>query len=161
MEKGYISKDGHAQLAAELHRLRSVERPRIVDEVAAAAAQGDRSENAEYIYGKKKLREIDRRSRFLMKRLEVLQPIDADSPRGNKVFFGAWVQFEDEEGDSRVVRILGEDEVNLDRGHISYRSPIGRMLLGKQESDSVLVDSPSGRREVVITKVHYGATWEP
>jgi transcription elongation factor GreB len=157
--KGYISREGHARLVEELSRLRSVERPKIVEEVSAAAAQGDRSENAEYIYGKKKLREIDRRTRFLEKRLDSLQVMDADQPREKgRCYFGAWVTVEDEEGRERVYRILGVDEVDMDRGVISYVSPLGRALLGKREGDDVIVKSPSGDREWSVTRVQYGAS---
>jgi transcription elongation factor GreB len=158
VEKGYISKDGHARLVAELHQLRSVERPRMVDEVAAAAAQGDRSENAEYIYGKKRLREIDRRTRWLMKRLDELLPIDPATPRGSRCFFGAWVEVEEDGKSLKRLRILGEDEVDLAAGVISYRSPLGRALLGREEGDSVGVESPTGRREFSLLRVHYGAS---
>jgi transcription elongation factor GreB len=157
VEKGYISREGHARLLAELQHLRSVARPRMVDEVAAAAAQGDRSENAEYIYGKKRLREIDRRTRWLEKRLDALEVVDADAPRATgKVHFGAWVTVADEEGEERTFRVLGQDEVDLDRGAISYISPLGRGLLGKCEGDTITVKSPSGDREFTVLRVQYG-----
>jgi transcription elongation factor GreB len=157
MTTEYISKEGQARLLAELSHLRSVERPKIVDEVSAAAAQGDRSENAEYIYGKKRLREIDRRTRWLEKRLESLTVVDADQPRkGEKCFFGAYVTVEDEDGNERSYRILGADEVDADHGIISYKSPLGRALLGKSVGDAVVVQSPSGVRELTLTSVQYG-----
>ncbi|MCC6647822.1 MAG: transcription elongation factor GreB [Polyangiaceae bacterium] len=157
MEKGYISRAGHARLTAELSHLRHVERPKIVEEVAAAAAQGDRSENAEYIYGKKRMREIDRRMRFLDRRLDALVPMDVDAPRDtDKAYFGAWVTVEDEVGAPRTVRILGPDEVDPDAGAISYQSPLGRALLGKRPGDELTVRSPGGERVVYVTNVQYG-----
>jgi transcription elongation factor GreB len=156
--KGYISLEGHRRLAAELTRLRTVERPKIVDEVAFAAAQGDRSENAEYIYGKKRLREIDRRTRWLEKRLEGLEPVEVDLPRQEgRCFFGAWVHVEDEDGKAATYRIMGEDEIDSARGYISYRSPLGRVLLGKRAGDVCEVQTPSGPREVALVGVRYGA----
>lgn len=158
MQKEYISRQGHARILAELTRLRFVERPRIVEEVAAAAAQGDRSENAEYIYGKKKLREIDRRTRFLEKRLELLTPVDVDAPRASeRCFFGAWVTLEDEDGALLTLRILGPDETDADQGHISYLAPMGRALLGKSLGDSFVVRSPGGERSYMVADVQYGA----
>jgi transcription elongation factor GreB len=162
MEKDYISRQGHARLMAERVRLHSVDRPKIVDEVAAAAAQGDRSENAEYIYGKKKLREIDRRMRWIDKRLEVLTPVDADAPRAStRCYFGARVTVEDEDGQVRQLRVLGADETDADQGIISYRSPMGRALLGKSTGDSFVVKSPSGDREYTLTDVQYGPGVSP
>jgi transcription elongation factor GreB len=156
LEKDYISREGWDRLAGELERLRRVERPKIVDEVSTAAAQGDRSENAEYIYGKKRLREIDRRTRWLEKRLGSLQVFEVERPPGEgRCYFGAWVTVEDEDGVERRVRILGVDEADLDRGHISYRSPLGRALLGKREGDTIVVRTPSGEREVSVTSVQY------
>lgn len=159
MPSEYISRQGHARLLAELTRLRSVDRPAIVDEVAAAAAQGDRSENAEYIYGKKKLREIDRRMGFLERRLQALTPVDADAPRdADRCFFGAWVTLEDEDGNVRTVRVVGVDEIDLDRGFISYRSPLGHALLNKSVGDAVKIITPRGEREYLVTKVQYGSS---
>lgn len=157
MEKDYISRAGHARLVAERIHLHSVERPRIVDEVSVAAAHGDRSENAEYIYGKKKLREIDRRLRWLDSRLEAVTVIDADAPRqSDKCYFGAHVTIEDEDGQERRLRVLGVDEADADRGVVSFRSPIGRALLGKAIGDSFVVKSPGGDRSYTLTDVQYG-----
>lgn len=158
MQQEYISRQGHARLLAEFGHLRSVERPKIVDEVAAAAAQGDRSENAEYIYGKKKLREIDRRLRFLQKRLDVLTPVDVDAPRDSeRCFFGAWITLEDEDdGRTQTLRILGADETNADLGFISYQSPMGRALLGKSLGDRIVVRSPGGERSYIVADIQYG-----
>lgn len=152
----YITPEGAKRLAAELDGLLRRERPKIVDEVAAAAAQGDRSENAEYIYGKKKLREIDRRIRFLTKRLEsavVVKPEDRRDP--NVVYFGAWVEVEDEDGERKRYRIVGEDEIEPKSGLISWRSPLGRALLKKRVDDVVVFHRPAGEVELVIVDVKY------
>ena len=109
----YITKEGAKRLQDELAHLRSKERPKVVQEVSDAAAQGDRSENAEYIYGKKRLREIDRRMRFLTKRLEAAAVVDPRADAGGKVVFGAWVDLEDENGDAKTYRIVGEDEIGI------------------------------------------------
>ncbi|HEY1960054.1 MAG TPA: transcription elongation factor GreB [Polyangiaceae bacterium] len=150
----YITREGAKKLQAEVARLR-VERPKIVQDVADAAAQGDRSENAEYIYGKRKLREIDRRIHFLTKRLEVAQVVE---PREGetRVFFGATVEVEDEDGKRAVYRIVGEDEIDLARGDVSWRSPIGRALLKKEDGDTVMLHRPSGAVELTIVAVRYG-----
>src|SRR5579863_6932248 len=138
-DPNYITPEGAKRLQEELAQLRSKERPKVVQEVADAAAQGDRSENAEYIYGKKRLREIDRRMRFLTQRLEsaVLVSPDEARPEG-KVFFGAVVSVEDEDGTRTRYQIVGEDEIDLTRGRVSWRSPIGRILLKKEVGDTVL-----------------------
>jgi transcription elongation factor GreB len=162
VDKAYISREGHARLLAELDTLRRVTRPKIVDEVSTAAAMGDRSENAEYIYGKKKLREIDRRTRWIEKRLERLEVTDAEAPRGDRIFFGAWVTVESDNEDgariSRVLRVMGEDEVDLALGYISYRSPLGRALLKREMGDTVVVLTPRGEMEYDVTDVQYGAS---
>lgn len=155
--KAYISLAGHRRLAAELTRLRTVERPKVVDEVSTAAAMGDRSENAEYIYGKKRLREIDRRTRWLEKRLESIEAVDVDRPRAEgRCFFGAWVRVEDEDGKAATYRIMGEDEIDAALGYISYRSPLGRALLGKRAGEVCEVQTPAGPREVEVVGVSYG-----
>lgn len=150
----YITPEGARRLSEELARLRS-ERPRVVQEVADAAAQGDRSENAEYIYGKKKLREIDRRMRFLTYRLKDAVVVDPKQQRGDKVFFGATVEVEDEDGARATYRIVGEDEVDSANGDISYKSPIGRALIGKRVDDVITVRRPSGEVELSILTVRY------
>jgi transcription elongation factor GreB len=124
--------------------------------VADAAAQGDRSENAEYIYGKKRLREIDRRMRFLTKRLEAAVVVAPDAQSGARVFFGAHVSVEDEDGKATRYQIVGEDEIDLARGRVSWRSPIGRALLKKTTGDTVLLRRPSGEIELTIVEVRYG-----
>jgi transcription elongation factor GreB len=152
----YITPAGARKLSEELANLRSVERPRIVQEVADAAAQGERSENAEYIYGKKKLREIDRRMRYLTKRLESAVVVDPAQQRGDKVFFGATVEVEEESGARHAYQIIGEDEIDSKAGKISWRSPMGRALLGKRAGDVVLVHRPAGEVEIEILSVRYG-----
>jgi transcription elongation factor GreB len=152
----YITPEGWKRIAAEHERIWSVERPRIVAEVEAAAALGDRSENAEYIYGKRKLRELDRRLRFLSQRLDELTVVDPKPHPSGRAYFGAWVRVEDEEGEERVYRLVGPDEADAPRGRISVEAPLGRALLGKAEGDVVRVERPAGAAEVTIVEV----TWE-
>jgi transcription elongation factor GreB len=139
----YITAAGARRLQEELAHLRSKERPKIVQEVADAAAQGDRSENAEYIYGKKKLREIDRRMHYLTKRLETAVVVAAEERPDGRVFFGATVDVEDEDGTVCTYRIVGEGETDPKAGHISWRSPLGRALLNKKEGDAVTFRKPA------------------
>jgi transcription elongation factor GreB len=155
-DPNYITPEGAKRLQEELAELRSRERPKVVTEVADAAAQGDRSENAEYIYGKKRLREIDRRMRFLTKRLEAAVVVAPDAQSGDRVFFGAHVSVEDEDGKATRYQIVGEDEIDLARGRVSWRSPIGRALLKKTTGDTVLLRRPSGEIELTIVEVRYG-----
>src|SRR5262245_64495979 len=122
--KAYITPEGAKKLRAELDQLWTVERPRVTQEVADAAAQGDRSENAEYIYGKRRLREIDRRVRFLSKRLDEVTVVSEPPSDPKRVFFGAWVELEDEEGEHVTYRIVGPDESNVERGWISMEAPV-------------------------------------
>ena len=161
-EPNYITREGARKLQQELADLRTRQRPKIVQEVADAAAQGDRSENAEYIYGKRKLREIDRRMHWLTRRLESATVVEPRAPDGNgdRVFFGAVVQVEDEDGTRTTYRIVGEDEIDLKRGHISWRSPLGRVLLKRREGDAVLFRRPSGEIELTIVSVRYGDATE-
>ena len=156
-EPNYITPGGAKRLQAELSHLRSRERPKVVQEVADAAAQGDRSENAEYIYGKKRLREIDRRIHFLTKRLEAAVVVDPNERTNDKIFFGATVEVEDEDGKKTKYQIVGEDEIDLDQGRISWRSPLGRVLLKKSEGEVVTLRRPSGEIELTIVRVCYGA----
>jgi transcription elongation factor GreB len=153
----YITKLGARRLSEELGHLRTVERPRVVTEVADAAAQGDRSENAEYIYGKKRLREIDRRMRYLTKRLESAVVVEPAEQKGDKIFFGATVDVEDDDGAALVYVIVGEDESDGKRRHVSWRSPIGRALLGRRAGDVVTVPRPIGDLELSIVAVRYVA----
>jgi transcription elongation factor GreB len=155
-DPNYITPEGARRLSDELVRLRTVERPKTVHEVADAAAQGDRSENAEYIYGKKRLREIDRRLNFLAKRLDNAVVVDPKAQRGDKVFFGATVEVEDEAGARSTYVIVGEDETDSAKGRISWRSPVGRALLGKKAGDVVLVRRPAGETEIEVVSVRYG-----
>ncbi len=152
----YVTPAGHLKLVQEHSHLVKRERPRVVQEVAEAAAQGDRSENAEYIYGKKRLREIDRRVRFLEQRLDAAQIVDPKAQtRRDRVFFGATVQVEDEVGLPRTWTIVGEDETDADTGRISHRSPIGQALLGKGLDDEIKVRTPGGERVYLICAIAY------
>jgi transcription elongation factor GreB len=154
----YITPAGHARLVNEVEQLQRVERPRIVQEVADAAAQGDRSENAEYIYGKKRLREIDRRLNFLARRLKNVQVVDPAQQSGDRVFFGAYVEVEDEEARTLSYQIVGEDEVDPTAGKISWKSPLGRALLKKRAGDTVTIKRPGGEEmEYTLLAVRYGA----
>lgn len=153
----YITPQGFAALADE-HRLIWTElRPRIVAEVEAAAALGDRSENAEYLYGKKKLRELDRRLRFLSQKLDSLTVLEPAPHPSGRAFFGAWVTVELEDGDERVFRLVGADEFDVARGLLSVDSPLGRALLGKAAGDTALVHRPAGPAEVTVLSV----AWTP
>ena len=154
--RDYITVEGHKKLSEELDRLLRVERPKVVKGVADAAAEGDRSENAEYIYGKKKLREIDKRIEYITKRLDVLSVVTDVPPEGTrKVFFGAWVELEDDEGKRITYRIVGADESDAERGFISIASPVARALLGKQVGDEVSVRRPKGEVSFAIQSVRY------
>jgi transcription elongation factor GreB len=154
----YITPAGYAKLTDELEYLRRTERPRIVQEVADAAAQGDRSENAEYIYGKRRLREIDRRMRFLAERLKHVQVVDPAKQSGERVVFGAIVDLEDEDGNASTWQIVGEDETDPQKGLISWKSPLGRALIKKTEGDSVNVKRPTGESiEYTIAAVRFAA----
>lgn len=148
-----ITPEGAERLRRELERLWKVERPRVTREVAAAAAHGDRSENAEYIYGKRRLREIDSRIRFLTSRLESVEVVEGGGARDGRVYFGAWVTVEDAEGGRSRYRLVGSDETDVDAGHISVASPLGRALLGRREDDEVEVARPAGRKIYTIVCV--------
>ena len=151
----YVTPEGYRRLEEEAERLWNVERPKLARAVAEAAAEGDRSENAEYIYGKKKLAEVDRRLAFLGKRLDVLTIVDARTDDESRVFFGAWVTLEDEGGDRVTYRIVGPDETDADRGFISIESPVGKALLKKEEGDEVTVRRPKGDKTFEIVAVSY------
>lgn len=152
----YITPEGEQVLREELQFLWKQKRPEVTQAVREAAAQGDRSENAEYIYGKKQLREIDRRIRFLSKRLEELTVVDRLPDDREKVFFGAWVTVENEEGEEQTYRLVGADEFDLARGYLSINSPMARALIGKRLDDDVSVRTPEGWTSVVVTAIHYG-----
>ncbi|MEX1994007.1 MAG: transcription elongation factor GreB [Steroidobacteraceae bacterium] len=151
----YSTPEGARRLRAELDLLWTVERPLVTRAVAEAAAQGDRSENAEYIYGKRRLREIDRRVRYLRGRLDGLKIVsDAPSDRG-RVFFGAWVTIEDDSGATRRHRIVGPDEFDRAPGYISMDSPLGRALLGKRIGESVEIELPAGWQKFTVVGIDY------
>jgi len=152
----YLTPEGAKKLQAELSNLLHVERPRVVQEVSDAAAQGDRSENAEYIYGKKRLREIDRRIRFLTKRLDSAVVVKSDEPKRDVVFFGATVEVEDEDGGRKRYQIVGPDEVAPSEGRISFQSPLGKALLKRRVGDVVVVRRPAGEIELQICAISYG-----
>jgi transcription elongation factor GreB len=151
----YITPEGAKKLQSELADLRSRQRPVVVQDVADAAAQGDRSENAEYIYGKKKLREIDRRMHWLTKRLESASVVVPREDGVAAVFFGAYVEIEDEDGERTTYRIVGEDEIDLQKRHISWRSPLGRTLLKRRAGDVVLFRRPNGEVEITVISIRY------
>ncbi len=151
----FITPEGHERLRAELERLWRDERPRVTHEVSEAAALGDRSENAEYIYGKKKLREIDRRMRYLGKLLDDLTIVRSSPEQQGRVFFGAWVTLEDEDGEQRRYRIVGPDELDVRAGKVSVDSPMARALLGKRVDDEVTVVAPRGRTTYTVLAIEY------
>ncbi|MCU0976425.1 MAG: transcription elongation factor GreB [Steroidobacteraceae bacterium] len=153
----YITPAGLRRLRDELDQLWRVERPEVTRAVAEAAAQGDRSENAEYTYGKRRLREIDRRVRFLRKRLEGMVVVNAPPADPRRVYFGAWVTLEDEDGNERRHRITGPDEFDLAPAWISVDSPLARALLGKRVDDEISVELAGGTQRWVITAIEYEA----
>ena len=155
----YITPEGAKRLRDELHELWHDERPRVTAAVAAAAAQGDRSENAEYTYGKKRLHEIDRRVRFLRKRLEGMVIVDVAAEQGRRdrerVYFGAWVQLEHADGSLRWYRLVGPDEFDLASDYVSMDSPLGKTLLGKRLDDEITVVLPAGAQTFTVIAVSY------
>ena len=153
--KQFITAAGLKKLRAELDFLWKVERPRVTSEVGAAAALGDRSENAEYIYGKRRLREIDKRLEFLAKRLDKLQVFHVPAKEPDKVTFGAWVTLEDEDGATVHYQLVGPDEFDVSLGKIGVASPVGGALLGKEEGDDVVVERPRGRTIFTIMAISY------
>lgn len=162
-----ITPVGLDRIRRELEWLQKSERPTVVREVAYAASLGDRSENAEYIFGKKRLRSIDSRMRFLMKALDQVRIIDPATISGSQVRFGATVVVADEDGNEQTWRLYGEHEVDVDRGVLSWRSPLARALIGKSEGDDVRFKAPQGLRELEICEVRYEAQeplpadWKP
>jgi len=152
----YITPEGEQALRAELHQLWKVERPEVTEAVHEAAKNGDRSENGDYIYGKRRLREIDSRVRFLQKRLDELQVVDRPPADTGKIFFGARVTLENEAGDEYHWRIVGPDEFDLAARKLSMDSPMARALLGKSVDDEVRVRSPSGDQVYHVTGIGYG-----
>lgn len=154
-EKYYITPEGARTLRRELEYLWREKRPEVTQVVSDAAALGDRSENADYIYGKKQLREIDKRIRYLSKRIDNLEVVDRTPNDQDKIFFGAWIRLEDETGEISELRIVGADEFDLKKGWISLNSPMAKSLLGKRKGDDVLVQRPIGDLEMHIVDVRY------
>lgn len=156
--KNYITPQGYAHLRAELLDLIDSERPKVVEIVYWAASNGDRSENGDYLYGKKRLREIDRRIRFLTKRLEIAEVVDPRIHHGSdQVFFGATVTYMDDLGVQRTITIMGIDEADSRQAQVSWVSPVARALLKAREGDEVALSTPSGMRLLEITEVRYPA----
>jgi transcription elongation factor GreB len=154
--KNYITPRGLQTLRDELQELTRVERPKVVEVVSWAAGNGDRSENGDYIYGKKRLREIDRRIRFLTKRIEIAQIVDpAQQKNHDQVFFGATVTYAAADGTERTVRIVGIDEADLSRGEVSWVSPIAKALLKAREGDTVNLRTPAGLEAVEVVEIRY------
>lgn len=154
----YSTPEGAARLRAELDELWRVERPRVTEAVSAAAAQGDRSENAEYTYGKKRLREIDRRVRHLRKRLDGLVIVDKPPADPGRVYFGAWVELESAAGDELLlVRVVGPDEFDMDPRYLSMDAPLGRALLGRRLDEEFSVQAPGGERSYVVVSIRYAS----
>ena len=155
--KNYITPEGYASLKAEFDLLYKTERPKVVADVAWAASNGDRSENADYIYGKRRLRQIDARLKFLMKRMDHAEIVDPIRQQGlEKVFFGAWVTLYDLDKDSEVTyRIVGQDELDPSKGYISWISPLAKALLGKGEGEAVKVATPGGLGEFEVVGISY------
>ncbi|RZL91725.1 MAG: transcription elongation factor GreB [Variovorax sp.] len=160
--KNYMTPGGYARLRAELLHLMDEERPKVVEAVHWAAKNGDRSENGDYLYGKKRLREIDRRIRFLTKRLEVAEVTDPSVHYGSdQIFFGASVRYVDETGDERTVTILGIDEANSAQSQVSWIAPIARALLKAREGDVVKLATPGGVHEIEVLAVGYPPPPDP
>ena len=153
----YITPEGAKRLRAELDELWRIERPRVTQAVAEAAAQGDRSENAEYTYGKRRLREIDRRVRYLRKRLAVMTVVDQTPADPHRVYFGAWVTVEAQDGEEHRYRIVGPDETDREPGYISMDSPLARALLGRRLDDEVTAELPGGLHRFLIVTIDYEA----
>jgi len=154
--KNYMTPQGFARMREELMTLMRKERPEVVQVVSWAAANGDRSENGDYLYGKKRLREIDRRIRFLSKRLERSEVVDpAKRPKTDQVFFGATVTYANSRNEERTVKIVGVDEVDPGKGHVSWISPIARAVMRAHEGDVVSMKTPAGEEEIEILEVRY------
>lgn len=152
----YITPEGAARLRRELDELWRVKRPAVTRAVAEAAAQGDRSENAEYIYGKKQLAEIDRRVRYLRRRLTGIKVVDEAPSDTSRVFFGAWFELTDDGGGSKEYRLVGPDEFDFAPEYVSIDSPLGRAVLGKPLDAQIVVPTPEGERSYEVTRVRYG-----
>ena len=156
--KNYMTPEGHAKLRAELLQLLDVERPQVVETVAWAAKNGDRSENGDYLYGKKRLREIDRRIRFLTRRLDIAEVVDPSAHHGgDRVYFGATVVYADAAGAERTITIKGIDEAESSRGEVSWIAPVARALLKARVGDEVTVATPGGAERIEVVEVRYPA----
>jgi transcription elongation factor GreB len=153
----YITPGGARRLKEELHRLLATDRPEVVRTVSWAASNGDRSENGDYIYGKRRLREIDRRIRFLQKRLEAARVVDPLAQKGDRVVFGATVTVADEDGDERTYRIVGIDESEPTVGKVSWISPLAKTLMGARVGDGVTLRTPKGEEELEVLEVRFVA----
>lgn len=153
--RNYITPAGHARLKSELKALVEIERPELIKTVAWAAANGDRSENADYLYGKKRLREIERRIRFLMKRLEAAEVVDPRDQDQEGVFFGATVTYRDASGKEHTVSIVGTDEVDPAHGRVSWVSPVASALLKAREGDTVTLKTPGGNERLEVLEIRY------
>lgn len=151
----YITPAGFDKLRQELRELLQVERPKVVETVAWAASNGDRSENADYIYGKRRLREIDRRVEFLTRRLEDAQVVDPKTVHSEKIVFGATVTICDEDGAEKTFQIVGEDEIDIPNNKISWKSPVAKALLGKKLGEEARIQKPSGTEIVEILKIAF------
>jgi transcription elongation factor GreB len=159
--KNYMTPQGHRGLQDELRRLLRVERPKVVETVAWAAGNGDRSENGDYIYGKRRLREIDRRIRFLTKRLESAEVVDPEQQQNrDQVFFGATVTYTNARGAETTVTIVGVDEADLARGQVSWVAPIARALIRAREGDLVQLHAPAGIEQIEVLAIRYGGDGE-
>jgi len=155
--KNYMTPRGHRHMRNELRQLLRVERPKVVETVAWAAGNGDRSENGDYIYGKRRLREIDRRIRFLTKRLESAEVVDPrQQKRLDQVFFGATVTYASEDGALTTITIVGIDEADFARGQVSWVSPIARALIKAHEGDTVELRAPAGVEQIEVLEIRYG-----
>src|SRR5438445_5434264 len=154
--KNYMTPEGHRRMQDELRQLLRVDRPKVVETVAWAAGNGDRSEHGDYIYGKRRLREIDRRARFLSKRLESAEVVDPNQQKKrDQVFFGATVTYASGRGTEKTVTIVGIDEADLDRGQVSWLSPVARALIKAQEGDVVELRTPAGTERIEIVEIRY------
>lgn len=156
-EKNYITPEGFAALQAEFHQLYKVERPEVVRTVAWAASNGDRSENGDYIYGKRRLRQIDARCKHLMKRMDLAVIVDSNLQIGlEKIFFGAYVTLYDDKNDAEVTyRIVGKDEIEPSKGYISWVSPLAKAMLGKEIGSAIKVQTPTGEAQFEVVDVRY------
>jgi transcription elongation factor GreB len=154
----YITPGGYSALLAEYEHLRKVERPKITAEVSYAASLGDRSENAEYIYGKKRLRQIDGRLHYLQRRIEALEVVQPTTVASDRIRFGAYVEVEDDAGNTETLQVVGKDEIDIANGKVSYLSPIGQAVMGREDDDEVRLRAPGGIRMLSIVRFWYEDT---